>query len=400
MEQVTETVPVLFEKQPEPVPEQTREWKRTYSRAGLSVITLYGTVGVGQTIAAVLMMSVMATWLMSHALPDFSAQALLNDPRIWLDDLQNTGILPLLIAIFLFVQGGFWIVGFVIMGIVLPKGTPIEKHNLSFGRFLLILLMCFGVWGIGAALGNLSAFFGVETESLFSVETLGKAMIPYLIYAVIGAPIVEELTFRKALLDRLHDTHEGYAAVISGLLFGLMHGNHMQFFLAFFLGMLFAMVYQRTGRIIYTMLLHGIINLTASLPEIFSLAGIDISGKWDGIVGALIVAGGILLIVKRRDPLLHAVPTTVFDANNAVYRNVGMRLVRIGALVLIGGQGMLLIVFSMLAADSWRWVFCLIDLIPLTLVFLTVFLLPIFTKRYEASAADLKPIDCGEDAGL
>ena len=68
--------------------------------------------------------------------------------------------------------------------------------------------------------------------------------------AVVGAPIVEELTFRKALLDGLHGTHEGYAAVISGLLFGLMHGNHMQFFLAFFLGMLFAMVYQRTGRII------------------------------------------------------------------------------------------------------------------------------------------------------
>ena len=89
-----------------------------------------------------------------------------------------------------------------------------------------------------------------------------------------------------------------------------------------------------------------------------------------------------MLLIKRKDPLLHAQPCAVPDANNAVYRNVGMRIVRIAALVLIGAQGTLLVLLGMLEADSGRWL-CLIEFIPMALVFLTVLLLPKFTKRYE-----------------
>ena len=405
MEQMTEQVPVLFAKEPEPVPQQTREWKSKYSRAGLSVAALYGTIGVGQSIAGIVIGVVIAMLLAMRALPTFDARAILSDglPAIlrYIESIKGTGIIALLLTIFVLVQSASWGVGFVVMRLINKKGTPIEKRSLSFGRFVVIALMCFGIWGVGAALGNLSAFFGVETQDMLGVEALGIEALPMLLYAVIGAPIVEELTFRKALLDRLHDTHEGYAAVISGLLFGLMHGNHMQFFLAFFLGMLFAMVYQRTGRIVYTMLLHGMINLTASLPELLSLAGIDINLGWNIAVAALVVAGLIVLLVRRKaEPLLHAAPTAVFDANNATYRNVGMRIVRIAAVVMIGLQGLLLIVVGMLSADSDRFALHLIDLIPLTLVFLTVFLLPVFTKRYEAHAQNLNAEDCMEEAGL
>ncbi len=405
MEQMTEQVPVLFAKEPDPVPQQTREWKSKYSRAGLSVAALYGTIGVGQSIAGIVIGVVIAMLLAMRALPAFDAQAILRGglPAIlhYIESIKGTGIIALLLAVFVLVQSASWGVGFVVMRLINKKGTPIEKRSLSFGRFVVIALMCFGIWGVGAALGNLSAFFGVETQDMLGVEALGIEALPMLIYAVIGAPIVEELTFRKALCDRLHDTHEGYAAVISGLLFGLMHGNHMQFFLAFFLGMLFAMVYQRTGRIVYTMLLHGMINLTASLPELFSLAGIDINLGWNIAVAALVVAGLIVLLVRRKaEPLLHAAPTAVFDANNATYRNVGMRIVRIAAVVMIGLQGLLLIVVGMLSADSDRFALHLIDLIPLTLVFLTVFLLPVFTKRYEAHAQNLNAEDCMEEAGL
>jgi membrane protease YdiL (CAAX protease family) len=308
-------------------------------------------------------------------------------------------VIATLLTVYLLVQTGAWIVGIVLMRLVLPKGTPIKERSLSFGRFLVIALMCFGVWGVGAVLGNLSSFFGAETQELFSVDLLGAEILPYLIYAVIGAPVVEELAFRKVLCDRLHDTHEGYAAVISGLLFGLMHGNHQQFFLAFFIGMLFAMVYQRTGRIVYTMLLHGMINLTATLPEFLSLAGVDISLGWNIAVGALIVAGLIVLLIRRKDPILHAAPCTVCDANNAVYRNPGMRIVRIAALVLIGVQGTAMTLLAMLQASD-RMLLHLIDAIPLTLVFLTVFLLPIFTKRYEKGAEHLNPAECAQEAGV
>ncbi len=397
-----EQVAALFDKQPQSAPETLR-MKRTYNRAGLSVVTLYGAVSMSTPIASALIGMLAVCLFFFRLLPPFEIERYLHTPGYLMDyigSLNGSGVIASMLAVFLLVQACAWIVGFVLMRLVLPKGTPILKRRLSFGRFLVIALMCFGVWGVGAALGNLSAFFGVETQNIFSVEMLGAEALPFLVYAVIGAPIVEELTFRKALCDRLHDTHEGYAAVISGLLFGLMHGNHQQFFLAFFIGMLFAMVYQRTGRIVYTMLLHGMINFTATLPEFFSLAGVDINLGWNIAVGALILAGLVVLLVKRKDPILHAAPCVVQDANNAVYRNLGMRIVRVAALVLIGVQGIILIFAAMAQSGFEHWALCLIDLIPLTLVFLTVFLLPAFTKCYERDFSKLHPKDCTEEAGV
>ncbi len=397
-----EQVAALFDKQPQSAPETLR-MKRTYNRAGLSVVTLYGAVSMSTPIASALIGMLAVCLFFFRLLPPFEIERYLHTPGYLMDyigSLNGSGVIASMLAVFLLVQACAWIVGFVLMRLVLPKGTPILKRRLSFGQFLVIALMCFGVWGVGAALGNLSAFFGVETQNIFSVEMLGAEALPFLVYAVIGAPIVEELTFRKALCDRLHDTHEGYAAVISGLLFGLMHGNHQQFFLAFFIGMLFAMVYQRTGRIVYTMLLHGMINFTATLPEFFSLAGVDINLGWNIAVGALILAGLVVLLVKRKDPILHAAPCVVQDANNAVYRNLGMRIVRVAALVLIGVQGIILIFAAMAQSGFEHWALCLIDLIPLTLVFLTVFLLPAFTKCYERDFSKLHPKDCTEEAGV
>lgn len=371
-----------MEQTPQQPGPETKRMKGAFSRAGLSVAALYGTIAELQSVSIILMMLFISAWLMFRPLPSFSLRELIGNPWIVTEYLDNRIILPLLI-IFLAFQAIAWGVGFVLMRLVLPKGKPIEKKNLSLGRFLLIALLCFGVWGVGAALGNLSSFFGAELESLFSVEVLGKNILPYLIYAVVCAPIFEELAFRKVLLDGLHEWHEGYAAVVSGLLFGLMHGNHMQFFLAFFIGLIFAMVYQRTGRVVYTMLLHGMINFTATLPELLTLWGVDISFGWNVVVGVLIVGGLVALLLMRKDPLLHAAPCTVPDANNAVYRNPGMRIVRAAGLALTGAQGVLLIGMGVFVDPAHR-LGHLLGLIPLTLVFLTVLLLPKFTKRYEA----------------
>lgn len=379
---------VVSAEKPEPTQEETRVMKSKCSRAGLSVAVLYGAVGEAQSISMILMALVAIAWAVFE--PSAFAGLLEYVKNPWMlgaDLLNNSALVTVLLSIFLGVQAVAWGVGFVLMRLVLPP-KKIEKKNLSFGRFLLIALITFGVWGAGAVIGNLSAFFGVEQDSLFSVEYLGKSLLPYLLYAVIGAPIVEELAFRKALLDGLHGMHEGYAAVLSGLLFGLMHGNHMQFFLAFFIGMLFAMVYQRTGRIVYTMLLHGMINLTGTLPELLALWNIDISLGWNIVVCVLIAAGLLALFLLRKDPLLHAEPTTVPDANRAVFDNLGMRITRIAGLILVGGQGLLLLFVSLYNTDARRWGFCLIDLIPMGLVFLTVLLLPKFTKRYEAKPSE------------
>ena len=377
-----EQMPVQTPEKPA-IPPETARMKSRFSRSGLSVAALYGTIAEGQTISFILIAMFTVVWMIVHPMPYFDIKQFLSDPSSALTYLRQDGFISIALTIFLLCQAASWGVAIPLMRLVLPQSSPIPKRTLPFGRFLLIALMIFGVWGVGAVLGNLSSFFGAETETVFSVELLGKDILPYLIYAVIGAPVFEELTFRKVLLDGLHDTHEGYAAVISALLFGLMHGNHMQFFLAFFIGLIFAMVYQRTGRVIYSMILHAMINFTATLPELLSLWDVDISRGWNIAVLVLIVAGLIALFALRRDPFLHAPKCTVPDANRAVYKNPGMRIVRIAGLVLIGAQGVLTIAMGA-AQDPSNLFGHLIGLIPLALSFLTILLLPKFTKRYEA----------------
>lgn len=369
----------LFETQ-EPDPE-TKKMKSAYSRAGLSTAALYGTMSAGASVAIVLIGILTAVF---HALGRIATD-LHGSPaqmiRELMDRVEQSGILLPGMAIYLLCAAAGTVAGIFVMRKIMRRGTPIEKRSLPFGRFLLIALICFGVWGVGALLGNLSELFGATQDSMLSTERFGWGLLPYLIYAVIGAPVLEELAFRKTLLDRLHETGEGYAAVISALLFGLMHGNHMQFFLAFFLGLVFAMVYQRTGRIVYTMLLHAMINFTATVPELFALCNIDVSLVWNIAVGALVVGGLVALLIARKHPLLHTAKCAIPDANRAVYKNAGMRVATIGGLVLIGLQGVVLIFVPLLQTENPAY---LIGLIPLSLAFLTVLLLPKFTKRYEA----------------
>ena len=382
------TVPVPAKPAAAPVSEPTKKMKSAYSRAGLSTLALYGTMSAGSSIAGVLIMILTAVLGTLGKLimdrPDNPAQWIENI----FDQVEQSGIVLPSMLIYLLCAAGATVAGIFVMRKIMKRGTPIEKHSLSLGRFLLIALMCFGVWGVGAALGNLVNYAGVEQGTSLT-DLLGKDIWPYLVYAVIGAPILEELAFRKTLLDRLHDYGEGYAAVISALLFGLMHGNHMQFFLAFFIGLIFAMVYQRTGRIIYTMILHAMINFTASVPELFAIIEIDVDLWWNIIAGVLVVGGLITLLIMRKDPLLHTAKCTVTNANRAAYKNVGMRIVRIAGLVLIGAYGILSVFMPMLNDPNPAY---LLGLIPVSLVFLTVLLLPVFTKRYEAKLAPAEPI--------
>ena len=70
--------------------------------------------------------------------------------------------------------------------------------------------------------------------------------------------------FRKSVIDRTAKYGEGVSIVFSGLLFGLFHGNLIQFGYAFLLGVFFGFIYIKTKNIVYTILLHMIINFFGS----------------------------------------------------------------------------------------------------------------------------------------
>ncbi|MBO4784581.1 MAG: CPBP family intramembrane metalloprotease, partial [Lachnospiraceae bacterium] len=91
----------------------------------------------------------------------------------------------------------------------------------------------------------------------------------YLIFGVITVgivvPVLEELIFRRLVINATCKYGYGAAIMISAFTFGIYHGNFIQFFYAFGLGIMFAYIYCKTGKLRYTVLLHMGYNLYAAL---------------------------------------------------------------------------------------------------------------------------------------
>jgi membrane protease YdiL (CAAX protease family) len=88
---------------------------------------------------------------------------------------------------------------------------------------------------------------------------------------VVAAPIAEELLFRRGLTEALRPWGWKLAILLSGVLFGVYHGNLEQFFYAAFMGILFSYVYLYTGKVRYTVFLHMAVNLISGfIPAVIN----------------------------------------------------------------------------------------------------------------------------------
>lgn len=146
----------------------------------------------------------------------------------------------------------------------------LEKHNMSAGKFIVLLLMCFGVMIVGNIIGiivNYLIALITGNPVLNAVELLMSNSNVWVNILIVGicAPIFEELMFRKFLVERMVRYGEATAVVVSGLMFGLFHGNFTQFFYATALGFFLAFVYVKTGKLKYPILIHMIINMSSTL---------------------------------------------------------------------------------------------------------------------------------------
>ncbi len=207
-----------------------------------------------------------------------------------------------------------YVLGFPIAFVIMRnKETPaIKKHSMKPGHLAVAFLMTYGLMIAGNLIGlGLTAGMGLLKGSpvqntLLNMITGGSLWLTS-IFMVLCAPVFEEILFRKLICDKVIKYGEGCAVILSGLIFGLFHMNFNQFFYTFFLGCFFAFIYVKTGRLKYTILLHMLINFFGSV-----LGGIlltldpaspntaAISTVYSLCMFAMVIAGIILLIVKRR----------------------------------------------------------------------------------------------------
>ncbi len=85
-----------------------------------------------------------------------------------------------------------------------------------------------------------------------------------LVVVIIG-PIVEEVIFRRAVIDRLSPFGEMSAVITSAVIFGVMHGNFYQIVYTTAVGLILGYLYIKTRRLRYTVALHIGFNFIGSV---------------------------------------------------------------------------------------------------------------------------------------
>ena len=202
--------------------------------------------------------------------------------------------------------------------LTIPKSVP-QKKKLHPLMWLCFAFLCFFVSDLASFAGQIAEawiynFFGIEVQNdLAEMSYITPFGVNFLFIGVL-APIFEELIYRKAIIDRLRRYGDLPAILISGLIFGLIHGNFSQVFYSTAIGLVLGYVYVRTGNVLYTILLHATFNLVSGvyvteLIRRFGSSGIPAEGDTVGMIMVLaynaftilaFVVGAVFLLVSIR----------------------------------------------------------------------------------------------------
>ena len=166
----------------------------------------------------------------------------------------------------------------------IPKCGAPSREIWGLGSFLLCLVLGAGLGFGGSLLGQLMAGLGADSAN---AEEMTRMMMETSLgmnvaLTVLAGPVVEELFFRKLIMDRLLGFGQLTAILISAFMFALAHGNFSQFFYALALGLLWGYVYAKTGRIGYTIAFHMIFNFFGGVVvlELTKLMEAGLGNHW------------------------------------------------------------------------------------------------------------------------
>ncbi len=198
---------------------------------------------------------------------------------------------------------------------------PVKKIKLS--TILLSILFAYLIMPL-AALANAVSLIFVKNTAVEAMQTMTDLPVALLIFIVgFYGPACEELAFRGIIFGRYRRTEKILiAALLSALLFGLMHLNGNQLGYAAILGFMFALLMEASGSIWTAFIAHAVINthnvimllLSDQLLELaggqtamkeFSYAPVELAvtiGVLLPVAGfACVLAAGVFVLVARNE---------------------------------------------------------------------------------------------------
>lgn len=102
--------------------------------------------------------------------------------------------------------------------------------------------------------------------------------------SLILAPIIEETAFRGLIQHHMSRYFPSWLSILlASVMFGLWHRNPGQFVYTFFFGLVLGAAYQVSGKLVYPLIMHFAMNLSAIL--VFSDSSACIFGSLDAVNG-------------------------------------------------------------------------------------------------------------------
>ncbi|WP_242292656.1 type II CAAX endopeptidase family protein [Bacillus cereus group sp. BfR-BA-01441] len=163
------------------------------------------------------------------------------------------------------------IIFFLIYRKELMKDTKLSI-TLSRSTFVWILVGIILVF-LGQMVGSLldKSIFQLTTQSANTSSAVADAAISpmALISIVLLAPLVEEFVFRYAAINILTQKFkQTWSILISSLFFAIMHFDFPFIFGYFLIGIILAVIYIRTNRLLVSFVVHACMNLIVVIFQI------------------------------------------------------------------------------------------------------------------------------------
>lgn len=279
------------------------------------------------------------------------------------DDRGLSGLITYLVSFF-----PLYLIAFPVLLLIIKKlpKDDMDKKNIDIFTLIQYFCMCISIMYIGNVIGTglssiIGGFFGKTSNNNLAEIIMNTDMTGTIIFVVLLGSVMEEIVFRKILIDRTVKYGERNAMFLSALLFALFHMNLFQFFYAFGIGLIFAYIYIKSRRIEYSIAFHMIINFMGSVlavqvaknfdsdtmtklqsgnPEMMAAAltpSVVLSTIYSLVMIVVFFAGIALIIVNRKKMRLdvNGAPFTRKEEKGLVYGNYGMAFFIAACLVMM-----------------------------------------------------------------
>ncbi len=200
-----------------------------------------------------------------------------------------------------------------------------KKRSVKLGTYRawervspVIFLAC-ALFGIGLCIteNNLLQISGImeqyaeETEMLDSLIYQGSMWFQLLSVGIV-APVMEELLFRGVIQNRLYDYFRPvYAVILASVIFGVFHGNFIQFLYATLFALGLGYVYYKFKSIWAPVICHCAGNITSVL--LTELLGDMEEGSSEYfvfiVIGAVAALAGFAFVYYMKSPVCLTAPS-------------------------------------------------------------------------------------------